>query len=115
MGIAAVLSVGLNLILIPTVGFLGAAGATLASYAVLATVTAAFGQRHYPIGWDVPRVTGAILVGLVLAAAALLGPDHALWRIATILVFPLALLGLRIVAPGELRTARQMLRRGGRG
>jgi O-antigen/teichoic acid export membrane protein len=114
MGIAAGLSVGLNLLLIPTVGFLGAAGATLVSYAVLATVTAAFGQRHYPIGWDVPRVGGAILVGLVLAAAALLGPDHALWRVATILAFPLVALALRIVAPGEIRTARQMLRRGGR-
>jgi O-antigen/teichoic acid export membrane protein len=113
MGIAAALSIGLNLLLIPLVGMLGAALATLVAYAVLAVTTAAFGQRYYPVPWDVTRVAGTMVAGMILAAAALLGPDLLLWRIATIAVFPLVLIATRIVSPDEIRAARRLIRRGG--
>lgn len=113
MGIAAALSIGLNLLLIPLVGMLGAALATLVAYAVLAVTTAAFGQRYYPVPWDVTRVAGTMVAGMILAAAALLGPDLLLWRMATIAVFPLVLIATRIVSPDEIRAARRLIRRGG--
>lgn len=113
MGIAAALSIGLNLVLIPLVGMLGAALATLVAYALLAWFTGAFAQRYYPVPWDLPRVIGTMAVGMGLAAAALVGPDHTVWRLAMIALFPLLLLGLRIVSPDEIRAARRLVRRGG--
>jgi O-antigen/teichoic acid export membrane protein len=113
MGIAAVVSIGLNLLLIPIFGFLGAALATLVAYALLAGFTGGFAQRYYPVHWDLPRVIGTMVVGMALAAASLLGPDIALWRLATIALFPLVLLGLRIVSLDEIRAARRLVRRGG--
>jgi O-antigen/teichoic acid export membrane protein len=115
MGVAAATSIGLNLVLIPMIGFIGAGLATLLSYALLAIVTASYGQRYYPIPWDVVRVGATMAIGLALAAAALVGPDHTLWRIGTIAVFPFVLVAARIVSIDEIRAASRLIRRGGRG
>lgn len=115
MGIAAAVSIGLNLLLIPIFGFLGAALATLVAYALLAALTGGFAQRYYPVRWDLPRVVGTMVVGMGLAASALVGPDHPLWRLAMIALFPLVLLVLRIVSRDEIRAARRLVRRGGQG
>jgi O-antigen/teichoic acid export membrane protein len=113
IAIAAALSIVLNLLLIPRIGFIGAALATFVSYALLAWLTAVFGERYYSVRWDWPRVAGAITVAIILAAAALLGPDHPVWRFGTIAIYPLALIALRIVSTNELRAARNLFRRGG--
>src|SRR5205085_9785310 len=53
--LAAAINVGLNLLLIPSYGAMGAAAATFTSYAVLGTVYGAFSQRLYPLplNWKV--------------------------------------------------------------
>jgi O-antigen/teichoic acid export membrane protein len=110
MAIAAVASIGLNLVLIPVVGFLGAAFATLVSYTLLAIMTAAISHRYYPVPWDVLRVGVTLTIGMALAAAALLGPDLVAWRLGAIAAYPLLLLALRVVPPRDIRKARQMIR-----
>lgn len=46
-----------------------------------------------------------------LAAAALLGPDHVLWRIGSLLLYPAVLLGLGIVRLDQGRALLAALRR----
>jgi O-antigen/teichoic acid export membrane protein len=113
VGSAAVVAVILNIILIPLVGFIGAAIATLVSYAFLALLSASLAQRYYPVPWDVPRVIGVMVIGLGLSAAALLGPDHAGWRLLCVAVYPALLVLFRITPPGVLRTAWDLVRRRG--
>lgn len=64
--IGAVVNVGLNLLLIPIYGMLGAAWANSASYAVQSGIAYHFSQRFYPVAHEKGRIARAI-------AAAILG------------------------------------------
>jgi O-antigen/teichoic acid export membrane protein len=114
MGLAAVTNVALNLALIPALGFMGAAVSTLVGYGLLALVATALSQRFYPVRWDLPRNVGSLAIGLALAAAALLGPDHVAWRILCLAAYPPILLALRIVRRSDLAAIRNLLPSSGR-
>jgi len=64
-GIAAVVNVGCNMLLIPRVGILGPAYSNVISYAVLALVSMAFSQRFYPIPYEWTRLARVVLAGVV--------------------------------------------------
>jgi O-antigen/teichoic acid export membrane protein len=68
MTIAAVVNVGLNLVLIPSYGAVGAAAATLIGYAVLALVAYIVNQKIYPVPFELGRFGCALLIGAVLYA-----------------------------------------------
>jgi O-antigen/teichoic acid export membrane protein len=70
MAIAAVSNVGLNLILIPRFGAMGAAVATLLAYIVLAAAAYIANQRLYPIPFEIGRFTLAALGGVALFVAS---------------------------------------------
>lgn len=65
---AGAANVGLNLLLIPRIGVMGAAWATLVGYGLLAALTIWYARRVYPLDLDVPRLS----LALGGAAAALL-------------------------------------------
>lgn len=111
MAVAATANVALNLVLIPAYGFMGAAVATLSGYALLAIVSTAISQRFYPIRWDLPRNVGTLGIGLALAAAALLGPDHTGWRLLCVAVYPPILLAVRIVRRSDLSALAHLVPR----
>ncbi len=112
--VSAIANVALNLVLIPAIGYLGAAVSTLLSYGVLAVYTTAAGQRYYPVPWDIPRITGALALAMGLAAAALLGPDHIIWRLGCIAAYPALVILLRVVRRDDLAVLRAALPRGRR-
>jgi O-antigen/teichoic acid export membrane protein len=109
--IAAAINVGLNIVLIPIFGFMGAAYATLAGYVFLAIATGAMSDRYYRIPWQLGSVLGALAIGLGLGIAALLGPDHVLWRLTCFAAYGPTLLAIRIIRPSDLRLVRQTLMR----
>jgi O-antigen/teichoic acid export membrane protein len=61
----AAITVVLNLLLIPVMGYYGSAWATLACYAFTCVVTWYVGQRHYPVPYPIGRM--ALYIGLALA------------------------------------------------
>ncbi len=61
----AVITILLNLILIPLYGFTGAAWVTLVCYTFMSAATWYTGQKHYPVPYEIGRM--ALYVGLVLA------------------------------------------------
>jgi O-antigen/teichoic acid export membrane protein len=73
---AGLVNVGLNLLLIPRIGIIGAAWATMAGYATLAALTAWYARRVYPIALDLPRLALLFgsLVALLVAGGALTAP-----------------------------------------
>jgi O-antigen/teichoic acid export membrane protein len=111
MGIAAVTTLVLNLLLIPIIGMYGAALSTLVGYLVLAIVASAVSQRYYPVPWELGRGATILLIAAVLSAAALLGPDHVLWRIGCVIAYVPLLLGLGIVKMAQGRALLSVLRR----
>ena len=75
--VGAVISVGgalvtivLNLALIPRYGFYGCAWATLACYAAMLTTTYLWGQRRYPVPYQIGVMTAYALAAFGLAAVA---------------------------------------------
>lgn len=63
-GIGLVFTIGLNMYLIPRIGIMGAAYATLASYSAMAISSYVFGQKYYPI----PYPTGTIVFYLLISS-----------------------------------------------
>ena len=111
MGAAAVLTVVLNLLLIPPLGMYGAAISTVAGYLTLALLTGTVSQRHYRVPWQLGRAAAILLIAVGLSAGALAGPDHALWRIGCALLYVPLLLGLRIVSVAQGRALLGVVRR----
>jgi O-antigen/teichoic acid export membrane protein len=66
---SAALNLALNLVLIPILGIMGAAWATLGSYAFFAATTYAFARRQYPMRVDWIRLTGLIGLAAVVTLA----------------------------------------------
>jgi O-antigen/teichoic acid export membrane protein len=112
MGATAAANVLLNLILIPRLGYMGAAVSTILSYGMLAAVAGRVSQRYYSVPWEIGRVLALLGLGLALSALALLGPDHLAWRVACIAAYPIIAIGTRIM-PGSLVTSLfSVVRRG---
>ncbi len=63
---AAIITVVLNLLLIPHFGFLASAWVTLVVYAFLAIANYIWGQKHYPVPYNLPKL------GMLLALALLI-------------------------------------------
>ncbi|REE05991.1 oligosaccharide flippase family protein [Marinoscillum furvescens] len=89
--LGAVLTLLLNFILIPVLGYMGSAWTTLAVYFVMVVVSYYLGQRHYPI----PYFTGKGLFYIALAGlsimpfyfCALSGPSKYFTATALLLLF----------------------------
>jgi O-antigen/teichoic acid export membrane protein len=111
MAVAAAAAVVMNVLLIPVIGMFGAAVSTLLSYLLLAVLSGGASQRHYPVPWQLGRAVVVLGVGGALSAAALLGPDHTLWRIACLLAYPPVLVAARVVVVSDARAALASLLR----
>lgn len=63
----AIITVFLNILLVPKIGFYGAAWATLASYFTMMIFSYFLGQKHYPIPYNVKRICFYILFAFALS------------------------------------------------
>lgn len=64
--VGAVITIVLNLILIPSYGFTGAAWVTLICYIFMSGATWYTGQRHYPVPYEMGRMTLYVLLVFAL-------------------------------------------------
>jgi O-antigen/teichoic acid export membrane protein len=109
-GVAAAVNVGLNLILIPPYGIMGAAIATVVAYVVMFLGMTWYAQRVFPTPYQWRRVFTAVAaaVGLLLVGKALGGLTAA---IVLSLAYPLALVLLGFLLPDERSRLRAALSR----
>ena len=63
---AAILTVILNLLLIPQFGFLASAWVTLIVYAFLAVANYLWGQKYYPVPYNLPKLGLLIALSLLI-------------------------------------------------
>ena len=111
-GLAAVVDITLNLILIPRYGMMGAAIATLAAYTAMAFAMAWWSQRIYPVPYQWRRVLTAAGVGVALATLGKLLDAGIGLQLLLTLAYPLGLLVTGFTTPGERQNVRTFLRRG---
>jgi O-antigen/teichoic acid export membrane protein len=108
-GVAAAVNIGLNFVLIPAYGMIGAAVATLVAYVVMFLGMTVRAQQVFPVPYQWRRITlvVAAAVGLTVLGKALhVTLAGALGLVA---VYPLILLPLGFYLPVELRRIRALV------
>lgn len=113
-GIAAALNVGLNLVLIPRYGMIGAAIATAAAFSLMFVLMTLNAQRVFPTQYQWRRV--ALAAGVAVALCVLgesldIGLGVA---VAIVLAYPVVLLLLGFSTDGERRRLAALARRAAR-
>jgi O-antigen/teichoic acid export membrane protein len=109
-GVAAMVNIALNLILIPPYGMMGAAVATIAAYTTMFVGMAWWSQRIYPVAYQWRRVGTAAAAGVVLVAIGKLAGGGLPVAALLALAYPLALLPLGFYLPSERRAIGARLR-----
>ena len=89
----AVLTIALNFLLIPVLGYMGSAIATLACYFMMAVLCWRLGERHFPVPYPVARLglwltlaVGLVALGWAVPMTTAWGPRHA-WHVGLSLAF----------------------------
>jgi O-antigen/teichoic acid export membrane protein len=62
----AVLTIAFNILLIPHLGYIGAAWTTLICYTSMMILSFYQGQKHFPINYDVKKILGYIVLSITL-------------------------------------------------
>lgn len=65
--IGAVITIALNLILIPKMGFIAAAWTTLIAYAAMMLISYVLGQKHYKVPYNLSHISLYILLAVLLS------------------------------------------------
>lgn len=92
-GAGALITILINVLTIPTMGYIGSAWATLICYAVMSTLAFVVGQKHYPIPYKMGRILlyALLFVGGYVACHFL---GHGSWiQIAQKIAVCMAILG----------------------
>ncbi|MBL7998785.1 MAG: oligosaccharide flippase family protein [Candidatus Kapabacteria bacterium] len=116
-GAAALTNVLMNIILIPAIGYMGAAYATLGAYMVSAVVMYLYSQREYPIAYEWQRVVmicGICCVEyalILLFGKALGGNAELILHIAAVPLFFALLLATNVFTVGERKAALSSMRK----
>ena len=84
--VAAAVSIGANVVLIPRFGMIGAAWSNLAAYAVLAATAMWFSQRFYPIRYEWGRIVRLVGAAAFVYAIAVLAVPRSLTPAVGVLV-----------------------------
>ena len=87
LSIGAALNIGLNVLLVPYLGIMGAAVATLAAFFVLGMLTVLVSFRYFKFDLSLPFIVKSILASVIMALAIwLLNPVSITWVIISILL-----------------------------
>jgi O-antigen/teichoic acid export membrane protein len=62
----AIITIALNILWIPTIGYMGSAWATLICYGFMALASYMLGRRYYPVPYEALKVTAYIILAVVL-------------------------------------------------
>jgi len=115
VGAGAVMNLGLNYLLIPNYGMMGAAVATVISYLMLPIGLFVLSRRFYPIKYEwgrVAKIFGA--AALVYLGSIFITSDSAiiagLLKLCSLLGFPILLFAFRFFKPEEIQKAREVFR-----
>lgn len=103
--VGAIVTIGLNITLIPKFGFIAAAWTTLVAYGIMMILSYLLGQKHYPVPYNLKQILGYLFMAVALSIVAL--STKANYYINTIIV--LVFLGLIVLF--EKKEIKRLLKR----
>jgi len=101
----AIITITFNYIMIPKIGFMASAWATLAAYGSMMLVSYQLGKKHYPVPYDIKRIGSYLVLATLISAISYYG-FNANYYMSTILV----LVFLGIVYMFEQKEIKQLLK-----
>ncbi len=114
VGAGAVVNIGINLLLIPRIGFIAAAWSTLAAYSLMALLLYLQTRRFYPVPYEYRRLAKIGVAGTVVF---LFTSDYihgitpgGIARGISLLAYPIILWGWNFFDPQEWHNLRSMVR-----
>jgi O-antigen/teichoic acid export membrane protein len=112
-GIGAAVNIGLNFILIPSVGMVGAAAATAAGYGVIVTLYYANAQRLYHTPYELKKVLTAVAIAVPAGALGIVSYPNLATAVAVkvgvLLAFLVALVATGVIdLPSGVQAARPL-------
>ena len=114
--VAAAVNVGLNFVLIPRYGMMGAAWATFIGFLVQMSTTLFLSLRVYHVPYRYDRLLGMLVAALAIyGASALVDTSSVLTSIAIkvplVMLFPVALVAAGLFEPKDLSAGLAMVER----
>lgn len=110
--IALVINIGLMFLLIPTMGRMGAAWATIAAYLALPILIFVFTYKIYPIKYEYRRIIQIIFIGAALYFACKLIYQPTLWnlilRLLLSLTYPIYFLIFGFFSKDEIKRLKML-------
>ncbi|UPS92517.1 oligosaccharide flippase family protein [Bizionia sp. M204] len=103
--IGAIITIAFNYLMIPRIGFMASAWATLAAYGSMMLVSYQIGKKHYPVPYDIMRIGSYLVLSTVISAVSYYRFNEN-YYVSTILV----LVFLGIVYISERKDIKQLLK-----
>lgn len=103
--VGAIITIGFNYIMIPKIGFMASAWATLAAYAVMMLLSYILGQKHYPVPYDLKKIALYLILAVVMSIIVLKTNSNYYLNTGLVLLF------LAIVFVSEKEQIKQLLKR----
>ena len=82
----AIITVVFNLVMLPIIGFMASAWATLFAYGLMMLVSFWVGRKHYPIPYDIKRILSYLIAGISIAYISYYFLDQS-WLLSIMEVF----------------------------
>ena len=103
--VGAIITIAFNYMMIPEIGFMASAWATLLAYGVMMILSYYFGQKHYPVPYNLKTI--GMYLSLAILASIIILKTNTNYYLNTALV----LLFLGIVTFSEKELLKQILKR----
>jgi len=104
--IGAGVTLALNFILIPSMSYYGSAIATIAAYGSMMLISYYFGNKYYPIPYEIKKISGYLLLSIVFSVISFYG-----FRENYIVGISLLILFLYFIYHNEKETLNRILKR----
>jgi O-antigen/teichoic acid export membrane protein len=104
--IGAIITVVFNLLMIPVIGFMASAWATLAAYGSMMVASYFIGKKYYPVPYDVKKIMGYLVLSTLFSLIAFKNELRGNYYISTLLV----LVFLIVIYISEKNQIKQLLK-----
>ena len=84
--LGAIITIVLNLVLIPILGFIAAAWATLIAYGSMMIVSYFLGKKYYPVPYDMKKIGGYLFISILISSDLILYFPRKLFRGNTVII-----------------------------
>ncbi len=83
---AAIVTLVLNYVLIPIIGYMGSAVATLAAYGSMMVLSYLYGRKYYDVPYEVKKISGYLLLAIGFSAISFYAFNGNIWLGTALLV-----------------------------